>query len=407
MGRGRRVRVEEVPPESWRARLAADWDRLLEDSADATIFQSLPWVEAWWRHFGQGRRARILTVRGEDGVLCCLAPLYERSLRLLNSAGPRILGLMGDAGVGSEYLGVLVRQGERDAALRALGDALRGGWAVADLCGLREDSEVAQALPGVFSPPGRGRLHVERHPCSAVPLPSDYGAYLAALPQKFRSTVRYRTNKLTKNFAVRLLRTGREAEIRTHLDRFFEMHQARWEAEGHSGSFHGRSKRAFYEDVSSEFLRRGWLRFFHLEVDGTIRASQFGFAFRGVLHSLQEAFDHEFRPPGVSGMGVVLRGMVFRECIAEGIRAYDFLGGDDEFKTRWGTRTHYVRRVRIGAPGLQGAVAFGLTTGARRLKDRLREFSPGWVLECRERLRVWMRSRRARQASQHAGRAEG
>ena len=248
---------------------------------------------------------------------------------------------------------------------------------------------------------------MERHPCSMIPLPSDYEAYLSALPQKFRTTVRYRTNKLTKNFSVRLLRTGREEAIEPHLERLFAMHQARWQAEGHPGSFYGPAKRSFYAEISREFLRRGWLRFLHLEVDGTIRASQFGFAFRGVLHSLQEAFDHEFHPPGVGGVGVVLRGMAIRECIAEGLRGYDFLGGDEEFKTRWGTRTHYVLRVRIGAPGFSGATAFVLTAGIRRLKDWLRERSPGWLLERRDRLRAWRRSRRARQASQDVEGARG
>jgi CelD/BcsL family acetyltransferase involved in cellulose biosynthesis len=218
----------------------------------------------------------------------------------------------------------------------------------------------------------------------------------------FRSTVRYRTNKLTKNYAVTLLRTKEPGEIEPHLDRLFEMHQRRWEAEGHPGSFRGLAKRAFYADVSREFLRRDWLRFYHLEVDGMIRASQFGFAFRGVLHSLQEAFDHEFHPPGVGGVGVVLRGLALRECIAEGLRGYDFLGGEEEFKTRWGTQTLHVRSVRIGAPGISGAAAFALTAGARRVKLWMRARSPGWLLERREAWRSWDRSRRARRAAQKA-----
>lgn len=396
------MRVEEVPPASWSGALAADWDRLLQESADATIFQSPAWVEAWWRHFGTGRRARLMTVRDERGDLRGLGPLYDRPLHFLGLPGPRVLGLLGDEGVGSEYLGILVRRGEEQAVLRALGGSLMGAWSLADLRGLREDSAVARALPQALAAGGRCQTDEERHPCSMIPLPSDYEAYLASLPTKFRTTVRYRTNKLTKNYEVRMFRTQEPGEIEPHLDRLFAMHQRRWEAEGHPGSFRGLTKRAFYADVSREFIRRGWLRFYHLEVDGAIRASQFGFAFRGVLHSLQEAFDHDFHPPGVGGVGVVLRGMVLRECIAEGLRGYDFLGGEEEFKTRWGTQTLYVRSVRIGAPGISGAAAFALTAGVRRLKAWMKARSPDWLLERRETWRSWRRSRRGRRAAQRA-----
>ena len=395
--------LEEIAPPNWGARLGAAWDRLLTEAADPTIFLSFPWIEAWWRHFGGGSRPRLVTVWDDGGNLQGLAPLYARQLRLAGLPGPRVLRLMGDEGVGSEYLGFLLRRDVQEDVLRRLAEHLREDWSLLDFHGLREDSAAAQIIPEVLSWPVHGRVHWERHPCSLIRLPGDYQAYLASLPQKFRSTVRYRTNKLVKNFQVRMLRTQQEEEVAPHLDRFFFLHQARWIAEGHPGSFYSAPKRAFYDEVSREFLRRGWLRFYHLEVDGVIRASQFGFAFNGVLHSLQEAFDRDFHPPGVGGVGVVLRGMAIEDCIAEGLRGYDFLGGIEEFKIRWGTVTHYVNRVRIGAPGPSGAMAFHATAGVRRLKDWARERSPAWLTRGRESLRAWRRTRRSRRAgAQHA-----
>jgi CelD/BcsL family acetyltransferase involved in cellulose biosynthesis len=314
---------------------------------------------------------------------------------------------MGDVGVGSEYLGVLARREEVEAVVSALSSHLRGSWSLADLRGLREDSFSARLLAQALSGPAPDRLHRERHPCSCAPLPGDYEAYLASLPQKFRSTLRYRTNKLVKNFQVRLLRTRNEHEIEPHLARFFDMHQGRWIAEGHTGSFYTQSKRAFYDEISREFLRREWLRFYHLEVDGVLRASQFGFAFNGVLHSLQEAFDRDFHPPGVGGVGVVLRGLALKQSISEGIHAYDFLGGVADYKSRWGTQTHFIDRVRIGAPGPAGALAFAATAGVRRLKDWGRERSPAWLHRSRERLRSWRRIRHARQIAARLGGGEG
>jgi len=401
------LRTEEISPSIWTERLGAAWDSLLSDAADSTIFLSPPWVTAWWRHFGDSRKPRMLAVWDDSGSLCALAPLYTRPLRLAGLPGPAILGLMGDEGVGSEYLGVLLRRGQEEKALTAAMTHLARGWSLVDFRGLREDFPSTQATVQMFTARAPGREHRERHPCSMIELPADYEAYLGSLPQKFRSTVRYRTNKLVKNFSVRMFRTERDDEVAPHLERFFAMHQNRWTAEGHPGSFYSEAKRAFYGEVSREFLRRGWLRFYHLEVDGIIRASQFGFAFNGILHSLQEAFDHDFHPPGVGGVGVVLRGMAISHCIGERIRGYDFLGGIEDFKTRWGTKTHYVQRVRIGAPSLSGALAFAATAGVRQLKDWGREHLPEWLVQGRERLRTWRRVRRSRQVAGPERGAEG
>jgi len=401
------LRTEEVEPSVWSEKLGAAWDSLHADASDTTIFLSSPWITAWWRHFGNSLKPRMLAVWDDAGSLCALAPLYTRPLRLAGLPGPAVLGLMGDEGVGSVYLGFLLRRGREEETLTAAATHLARGWSLIDFWGLREESPSAQRTLQMLTSLAPGREHRERHPCSRIELPGNYETYLASLPQKFRSTVRYRTNKLVKNFTVRMFRTETEDEVAPHLERFFAMHQDRWTAEGHPGSFYSGAKRAFYGEVSREFLRRGWLRFYHLEVDGIIRASQFGFAFNGILHSLQEAFDHDFHPPGVGGVGVVLRGMAIQHCIGEGLRGYDFLDGIEEFKIRWGTKTHYVQRVRIGAPGPSGTLAFAATAGVRQFKDWGLEHSPAWLVRGRERLQTWRRVRQSRRVAATQRGAQG
>lgn len=388
------MKVEEIEPSLWQGSLAASWESLLEESSQPTIFLSLPWISSWWRHFGRQAAPRLLAVWGDDGTLWGLAPLYERILLPAPMPARSVLGFLGDEGVGSEYLGFLLHRDHQAPSLQAIARHLEDRWSLLDLKGLREESTSTAEIRKTFAQRCPARVHTERHPCSMIPLAGDYEAYLASLPQKFRSTLRYRTNKLIKNFKVRMIRTSTEAELAPHLERLFSMHQARWRSEGHPGSFYSPDKRLFYEEVSRDFLQRGWLRFYQLEVDGTIRASQFGFTYGGILHSLQEAFDHDFHPPGVGGVGVVLRGMAIQDCIGEGTHGYDFLGGIEEFKTRWGTRTHYVNRIRIGAAGLSGALAYAATAGVRRLKDWGRERAPDWLLEGRTRLQAWRRARK-------------
>jgi CelD/BcsL family acetyltransferase involved in cellulose biosynthesis len=294
---------------------------------------------------------------------------------------------MADEGPGSEYLGVLCRPGSEGPFLAALGAHAAEDCSLVDLRGLVEGGALTSPLARAFASRSSGRVHWEPHASYRVPLPQDHETYLRSLTPKFRSTIRYRTNKLLKNTHTRLLRTETPAELEEHLCRLFELHGQRWRCERRPGVFHDLSQRAFYRDFAPAFLRQGWLRFFHLEVEGVIRASQIGFAFGGVFFSLQEAFDPSYRPQGIGGLGVVLRGLAIRECIAEGLSAYDFLGWAGEIKARWGTETLSVQRFQAASPGLAGALAFAYGAGSLIARGWIRRRAPQWVRRVRDAIR--------------------
>ena len=54
------------------------WGELLTQTAGASFFQSLEWLEVYWRHFGQGQRLRTMVVLAEDRPVGIL-PLVVRS----------------------------------------------------------------------------------------------------------------------------------------------------------------------------------------------------------------------------------------------------------------------------------------------------------------------------------------
>src|SRR5512134_744613 len=54
--------------------LAESWDRLLERAGGCSVFQTLPWQQAWWEAFGAGRQ--LLPVVAHAGPrLVGVAPL--------------------------------------------------------------------------------------------------------------------------------------------------------------------------------------------------------------------------------------------------------------------------------------------------------------------------------------------
>lgn len=376
--------VERIAPSAWER--IADWDEVISHSAAPSVFLIRDWISAWWGSFGAGREPCLLRVSREGGATLAIAPFYVERMR----SGMRRLGLLGDRVVGSEYLGLAARKGSEAAAARAVADWLMvegPRWQLAELSGLRQRDPAAVELERALGAQAARTAEVEQG-CSAIALPTDFEQYLSGLNAKFRRTYRQRTNKLFRSCDARFLMTESEADLAAHLEVLFRLHQARWIETGRPGVFADPRMRSFYHEVSGRLLRSGRLRFWHLEVDGAIRASQFGFAHAGTLHSLQEAYDSEFRKPGVGGLGVVLRGHVLSAAIEEGLRAYDFLGGVEEHKLRWGASVHTVRDVRLGRGGAGGRVAWLESVGAPSAREAVKSRLP-------ERTLDWMRGARA------------
>jgi len=382
--------VERVAPEAWEE--IDDWEELIAESAAPSIFLTRDWITAWWANFGIGIDPCLLRITRGDGRTLGIAPLYLERLRV----PARRLGVLGDRVVGSEYLGLAARRGSEAEVARATAGWLameRPSWHLADLSGLRESDPAAQEFERVLRA-GAARVDEQQHPCSAIELPDDFEDYLARLSSKFRQRYRQRTNKLLRSCDVRFLRTGSEAELPAHLDALFRLHQARWTQTGRPGVFADPLMRSFYLDVSRRLLRSGRLRFWQLEANGGIRASQFAFAYDGVLHSLQEAYDAEFSVPGVGGLGVTLRGQVLRAAIEEGLRNYDFLGGVEDHKLRWGASVHTVRRVRLARRGAAGRVAWLAEVGAGSARESVKSTVPEPVLDALRTVRAGYHRRR-------------
>lgn len=385
---GRRLAADIVGPERWDD--IVDWDEAVAAMANPSVFLTRAWMQAWWRHVGAASRTAVLVrVVDERGRTAGLAPFT------IDRCGPagriRRLSFLADSLVGSEYLGLVARAGmEQQVVSAALGCIEAAGidWHVARLPGLRPGDPAASALQAALIA-GGGRHDAREEPCAAIVLPEDPEAWLAGLSGSFRRRLRQRRRRLERDHDVAYRLADDTDQVRLGLDRLFAMHLDRWESRGRPGSFADPRMRAFYQELAPAFLESGWLRLWVLEVDGVSRAVQFGFAHEGVLHSLQEAYDSAWNEPGVSGLGVVLRLHAVEAAIAEGLAAYDFLGGDQDYKRRWGTTGAAVSEARIARRGIGGRSAWTTTFGvgdtrdrvARRvpvrMKLRLRALSPG------------------------------
>ena len=125
------------------------------------------------------------------------------------------------------------------------------------------------------------------------------------------------------------------------------------------------------------FAERGWLEFWFLCLDGKPAAVQYGLRYRKAVYSLQEGFDPAYASERV---GYVLRAYVLKMLIGQDFRQYDFLGGEEQSKVRWGAQIGSYADIHFARPLTRGAVYLRMDQTTRALKNWFRTNLPAPVL---------------------------
>jgi CelD/BcsL family acetyltransferase involved in cellulose biosynthesis len=358
-------------------KIRPEWDELLSKIPRASIFSSWEWLVPWWRAFGAGQQLHVAAFEDSASRLVALASLALGKHRIMGRDW-NVLRLMGDGSHDSDNLDVAMLPGHEENVVGSLLNHLDDNARLWDFCEwntVPQDSPLARLLPRYLKD-RNWPCEIGSTACSAITLPATFADYLMQLSPKERGKIGTRTRRLEKLYRVEFRRCYRVEEIPSSLESFFELHRLRWAVQGEAGSFGLAARRQFYRDLAEELLSRNQLQFWLLELDGKAVAAQFGFRFGDSVYSLQEGYDPAFSKDSV---GFVLRGHVLCQLIGEGVRRYDFLGGVNDSKTRWGAQVSSYANIAFSrAWSLGGAYILG----RRRMnegKEWLRARVPGSI----------------------------
>lgn len=347
---------EIVTSRAGLATLSFEWNELLSSSQANTIFLTWEWVSAWLEAVFPDAPLFVVAVRDAKGRLIAIAPFYRSDLHLLGLVKYKCLRIIGDGQSGAEYGDVIIRCGFEDVAMTFVMRELikhddvwdciyipnMAGWTGAQ----ERFSRVCEQL-GLY-------MHELIRKFSTVKLPDTHEAYLKLLSRDGRKQIRRRTRRLKELHDVELVYCDCQSKLPQLLSSLFVLHRRRWESVGQAGGFVRRPPmKRFYESFAPEALRKGWLRLYALKVDGVVKAVQYGYAYGGVLSALQDGCDLSF-----SGIGNVLRNLVIKACIEDGLCECDFLGGFTDHKHRLGAEPREGYDLFIGRMTLKNRLLF-------------------------------------------------
>jgi CelD/BcsL family acetyltransferase involved in cellulose biosynthesis len=327
--------------------LEQEWKTLLCRSSASTVFLSWEWQNIWWDWFGQQAQLSVLAVR-DDGELVGLAPLCS----VAATEGPRILQLVGGVDV-SDYLDVLVVADERaekvyDALWRFLTEEYRDAWDVLDLHNVPSTSPTLKLLPALAARSGQVEIvsHVEEV-CPVIALPSTWEDYLSALNKKQRHEVRRKMRKASREAAVHWQYADDPATLDEDVDEFARLHR---QSGSHKKAFMDEKMQGFFRELAHSALDRGWLRLAFLTVDSKKVASMFCFEWDDAFLVYNSGYEPDLYPS--LSTGIILLAYCIQDAIERGLKVFDFLRGEEEYKYRFGavrTEIYNLRLARLGS----------------------------------------------------------
>ncbi|HEY2114672.1 MAG TPA: GNAT family N-acetyltransferase, partial [Candidatus Angelobacter sp.] len=120
-----------------------------------------------------------------------------------------------------------------------------------------------------------------------------------------------------------------------------------------------------------------WLEFRLLELDGEIVGAQFCFRYNDTVSLLQEGFHPKY---AAEKIGYALRAHVLEEMIRSGAKRYDFLGGNDPYKAKFGAHQKNYLNLTFAGPSRIGRAYVATQKRRRQIKTWLKRKLPAGVL---------------------------
>lgn len=322
------------------------WNSLLPRTRMASFFQSIDWLETYWRHFGEGQKLRVLVVQSAGQPIGIL-PLVVRSEPTRLGRVKVLTYPLHDWGsfygpIGSNPTATL---------LAGLGHIRRTprDWDVLDLRWINHSQCDFGRTPSAMQAKGFPAMPGEVAQCASIALTGSWDQYWATRKTHWRTNVRRSERRLAEAGEVQYVRyrpTGSAAgddDPRWDLyDQCEAIARTSWQGSSSTGTtLTHDAVRSFLRDAHGAAVRAGAADLNLLYVAGEPVAFNYGYHYRGYVFGLRMGHDAS---RGLDGAGTVLLKRVIEDSFTRGDTTLD-LGADYlECKRHWWTHVEPSRR---------------------------------------------------------------
>jgi CelD/BcsL family acetyltransferase involved in cellulose biosynthesis len=316
------------------------WNALLPRSPAASFFQTLDWLEVYWRHSGQQQRLRVLIAYSAGQPLGILPLVVRNEPTRIGSI--RVLGYPLDSW-GTVY--GPIGPSPTATLLAGLGHIARSprDWDLIDLRWVGSTGGEVARTAEALAIKGFSAHPTLLATSSQIDTRGSWGDYWAGRTSRWRNNVRRSEKKLAERGEVVYLRyrprgaACDDGDPRWDLyDTCEQLARASWQGSSDTGNtLTHATVQPLLRDMHEAAARSGGADVNLLYVGGQPAAFNYAYHYRGNVFGLRTGFDPAFG----EGAGSVLQRRMIEDCFARGDRTYD-LGADyPHCKRYWLTHT--------------------------------------------------------------------
>jgi len=321
-------------------RLRPVWGALLTQTPGATFFQSLEWLEVYWKHYGEGQKLRTLVVRS-SGEPVGILPLVVRRERT-RVGWVRVLTYPLDDW-GSFYGPI----GPAPGATLATGlehvRRTRRDWDTVDLRWVggpgTDHGHTAEAMRKVGFRPFR----TVWNRTAVVDLADTWDDYLASKTSKWRNNFRRWERRLAARGKICFIRHRPQGGSQTDADPRWDLYDAceeiahrSWQGSSTTGTtLTHESVRPYLRETHAVATAAGGVDVNLLLLDEEPLAFAYNYHYRGHVYGLRVGYDAQLARDGA---GSLLYAYAIRDSFQRGDHTYDLGVGSLEIKRHFLTQ---------------------------------------------------------------------
>lgn len=298
-------------------------------------FSSWAWHDAWQAFAPREERDATFTITatGSEGNLTAILPLAKTMISHRRISAAALTWAVGDLGC-PDHLDVLMSDAARaDDIVDALEDA---EWDMLRLDNIASDAVGAPRLVAALRERGFEADLRPQFICPYLEFPATWDEFYRAMcPNHRRAVQRHEKSALgDEPVAVTFYPSDQIEEGMDHLRR---LHDARWEGNGAFDDRLARMHQRFAASLGGD--HSAWLT--TIDIAGRPVSAWYGFNDATTLYYYQAGRD----PSRNDGIGTVHLALVMRRAIARGLRRFDFLRGNETYKSRWTNTQRWTQQL--------------------------------------------------------------
>ena len=335
------ARIVEIQRIEELAQFRREWGALLDQTPGASFFQSLEWLEIYWRHYGLGLQLRVLAAMDKDRPVGIL-PLMVRCER--SKVGQiRVLTFpLNDWGsfygpIGPDPRLTLTLGMEHVRNTRRDWDILELRWQGAP------GADPALARDAMLEA-GFQAYATEWDRTAIVDLDGTWQSYWSSRKGAWLRRFRHAEHKLSEqgdldyvHYRPKGMKFGDGSPRWDLYDACEDLAHRSWQGAASDGTtLSHESVRRFLREAHEAAAAAGAVDLNLLFLGGSPAAFVYGYHCRGYVYGLRRGFDSD---RSREGAGNVLLGYTLRDCFEHGDSVYDMGVGSIESKRSFLTRT--------------------------------------------------------------------